>query len=620
MPAPVHRPATLAIALGCIAPVFALACVLQDAAGHVDDGLVLTAGTGSDGGSTGGSTGDVDACPDACAEAGAGLCVDGGVARCDVGDDGCLHWGAPVACPDGQVCSDGACAPGLGFARLADAWALPPGGRVDAGFWNGDGDPIAVGDEVWRLVDLDGDGARDLVITAAAYKVGDGWETRAPGFPQASFWEVHRGGPAGFAPPKAWMLPKGVGLLGRGLVDIAGAPLDVSDHGWALRDLDGDARPELIVTAVGGFGGEILPIGTIDAPIWEVYRNTGDGFAAEPTPWTLPPAPDGPRMLVAEGEVAGAGGVAWSLLDLDVDGWTDLVITARVPIQGFRVPGFPDSPHWEVHRGGPTGFAAVATAWPVPQGGGKYSGFSAPSGGGAADGDQLWALVDLDGDRRRELVVTGAQVDGADGAAAFTDGGPHWRVYRAGAAGFELSAETWAIPGEGGGTGGRGYYATVGGREAAGSTSYPYDTTGWELLDLDGDGWLDLAVTNEARPSGATYSRRALGGAAGDADPYWEVHRGGPGGFGAAERWQTPRGGVAGRGFLWSAGQASPVPQVDGASMWRLVDLDGDRRLEIVVTGLAAPTGEGAVWDWRAPGFADGASHWQVYWQPAALK
>ncbi len=616
MPAPALRPVT---PLAALVPVLAFACVVQDFADHVDDDLVLTGGTGSDDGGSG-STGAADACPDACS-VGAALCVDGGVATCVEGEAGaCPRWGEPVACPDGHVCSEGACAPGLGFARLADAWALPPGGRADAGFWDGDGDPIAAGDEVWRLVDLDGDGARDLVITAAAYKSGDGFVTRTSGFPQASFWEVHRGGPGGFAAPAAWMLPQGVGLLGRGLVDLEGAPTDVSDHGWALRDLDGDARPELIVTSIGGFDGKILPLGNDAAPRWDVYRNTGEGFAGEPVAWSLPPAPDGPRILVVEGADPAPGGLAWSVVDLDIDGFADLAITGRVPIQGFRVPGFPDSPHWEVHRGGPTGFSDVTTTWEVPQGGGKYSGFAAPAGGGAADGDELWALLDLDGDGRRDLVVTGAQVDDADGAAAFTDGGAHWRVHRNSGSGFNLSYEPWAIPGEGGGKGGRGYYATVGGREAAGSTSGPYDATGWETVDVDGDGWLDLVVMNEARPSGATYSRRALGGEAGDADPYWLVHRGGPGGFGAPDRWQTPRGGVAGRGFLWSAGQASPVPQVEGASMWRLVDLDGDRRLELVVTGLAEPTGEGVVWDWRAPGQADGAPHWQVFWQPVALK
>lgn len=617
MIAPVQRWATLAAVLGCFAPVLTIApaCNLEEVS-HIDDDVVLTAGTGSSGGGSSGG----EACPDACEAEGAALCVDGGVVVCAASDDGCLTWGAPEACPDGQVCSEGACAPGLGFARLADAWALPTGGRADAGFWNGDGDPVATGDEVWRLLDLDGDGARDLVITAAAFKDGQGWETRTPGFPQAPFWEVYFGGaPGGFGKPEAWMLPKGVGYLARGLVDVAAAPLDLQDHGWALRDLDGDARPDLVVTAIGGFGdGEVLPLGPDFAPRWEVYLNTGDGFAAQPVLWTLPPAPDGPRMTVVEGALAEVDGLAWSLLDVDADGWTDLVITARAAVAGLAVPGLPDSPHWEVHRGGPTGFASTVTAWAVPPGGGKEVGFSALRGDGEADGDQLWAVIDLEGDGRSELVITGARA--GDAAAVLGGEAPHWRVHRATTDGFELAFETYSVPGEGGGNLGRGYYATAGGREAAGSTSGPYDATGWELRDVDGDGWLDLLVTNEARPAGATYSRRALGGAEGDEDPHWQVHRGGQRGFFAPERWQTPRGGVAGRGFLWSTGQVSPVPQVEGASMWQLVDLDGDRRLELVVTALAEPTGEGITWGWRAPGLAEGAQHWQVFRQAAALQ
>lgn len=610
----------LAAVRGCFAPVFvcALACAPTEPSGAVDDDLVLTVGTGSDGGAVGGSS-EGDACADAC-EPGAALCVDGGLAVCEAGEAGCPGWSAPAACPEDHVCSEGACAPGLGFSRLADAWALPTGGRGGAGFWAGDGEPEAVGDDVWTLIDLDGDGARDLVVTAAAYKSGDGWVTRTLGFPQAPFWEIHYGGAdGGFSGPEAWLLPAGVGLFGRGLVDVAGDAPDLSDHAWTLRDVDGDGRPELIVTAIGGFDGAVEPLGDEAEPHWDVYRNTGIGFTSAPQPWLLPPGPDAPRMLTVDGSVPGPGGVAWSLVDLDADGWSDLVITARVLIAGFVAPGFPDSPYWELHRGGPDGVAAEATPWALPPGGGIYSGFAAPSGGGAADGDQLWALLDLDGDGAKELVVTGAQGDGAAGARVLSGGpGPHWRVHRSNGGGFAPSPETYAVPAEGGGAGGRGYYAVAGGREPAGSAIVPYDATGWELQDLDGDGWLDLVVTNEARLAGATYSRRALGVAAGDADPYWEVHRGADGGFLAAERWQTPRGGVAGRGFLWSAGLASPVPQVEGASMWTLTDLDGDRRPELVVTGLAAPTGQGAVWDWRAPGLADGAPHWQVFWQPVA--
>ncbi len=35
---------------------------------------------------------------------------------------------------------------------------------------------------------------------------------------------------------------------------------------------------------------------------------------------------------------------------------------------------------------------------------------------------------------------------------------------------------------------------------------------------------------------------------------------------------------------------------------------------------LAQPTGQGAIWDWFAPGVADGAPHWQVFWQRVTVK
>ena len=50
-------------------------------------------------------------CATSCVE-GANACVAGGLAKCELGADSCLAFGAPTACGSGTRCSDGACVPG----------------------------------------------------------------------------------------------------------------------------------------------------------------------------------------------------------------------------------------------------------------------------------------------------------------------------------------------------------------------------------------------------------------------------------------------------------------------------------------------------------------------------
>jgi hypothetical protein len=581
---------------------------------HSGDDVVLSAGTGSSGHVEEDSTGaPPPGCAHACEE-GAAVCEDGAVVACAAGEDGCWRWGEPEACPEGQVCSDGACAAAPGFSRLGDAWPLPDGGRTGEGFSAGSGEPATVGDDSWSLLDLDGDGALDLVITAVAHQDGDAWVTRAKGYPLTTFWEVHFGGQDGGyrGEPHAWSVPPGVGLAGRGLVTPAGLPGGSTDHAWTLRDVDGDGRLDLLVTGYGapkGDSGQIDPLGTVDARRWDVYFSTGAGFADTATPWSL--ALD-LTFGTAAGELAAAGGFAWDTFDIDGDGWCDLVMTGfGEPLSTF---GTPEEPSWLVYRGSAEGLQPDGEPlhWRVPPGGGVGTGFSRMSATDGAPGDELWAVLDVDGDGRRELVVTGRVGDTGPAVLLSDEGTPQWRIHRAQDDGFEMSYRTYAVPGGRGGSNDRGLYAIRGGQDVAGKLGGGYDHHGCDLLDVDGDRRLDLVVTNEALPYQGVYTRAAIGG---DADPYWELYLGTGEGFAGVTRWPTPTGGVAGRGFLWARGVASPVPQVEGASTWETGDLDGDGRPELVVTALAVPVEGETAWHWEAPGFAAMQPHWQVFRQ-----
>lgn len=633
---PAAAPRLLSL-VGRLAPVlaFAPACSYDPYETAADDaGVELTQGTGSDAssssggeGSSSGSSGESDssgetgACADAC-EADAAVCEGDGVARCEVGDDGCLAWTTPEPCPEGHVCAGGACSPGPGFMAEPTVWAVPKGGRAGEGFAAPAGEPAAVKDDAWELFDIDGDGALDLVLTAAAYPAGDGFLTRTKGYPFNPFWQVYRGGTSGGfgGDPHAWLLPLDIGLEGRGLVTTAGEPGVAGEHVWALRDVDGDGRPDLVVTGVAGpKKGEIRPLGAPEAPRWDIYFNTGDGFAATPHAWVLPLVPDGLLLHHVQAALPLVNGPSWALLDLDADGWSDIVITGRSKYPKFIVHGFPNNPYWEVYRGGPEGFVEPALVWMVPQGGGAETGFAGTAAGifGEAKiaGDQSWALIDVDGDKKLELVVTGQLSDPTQGPVVLGEpDAPVWAIHRLAPAGFEVTPELFAVPEARGGAGDRGFHALRGGQSAAGSVTEPYDASGWEVLDVDADGRLDLVVTNVAREiEGGVYKREVLGG---ETSPYWDVYRGTTTGFGGPERWPTPTGGLAGRGFLWSRGLVSPVPEVEGTVLWHTGDLDGDRKPELIVTAIAAPsTGEGSKWGWQVPGLVDGPPHWLVHWQ-----
>lgn len=257
--------------------------------------------------------------------------------------------------------------------------------------------------------------------------------------------------------------------------------------GAALVDLDGDGRDELVV----GYGNDIEP-----GPL-VVYAN--EGGVLQPTPvWTS--AEVGYHAHLAVGDVDGdgdpdvvvsrylgaagwgspggvdlyrnAGGVledrpAWrregvstfscALGDVDRDGDLDLAIAAGEAYQG--------APEQSLVLDNPgTGVFADAPLWASPEG---------------------WALdaafADLDGDGWLDLVL--ARLDA-----------PH--AVFAGDGGGGLSAEpTWSAPGEG------------------------FEGNTVDFGDVDGDGWLDLAISDNDQQGGRGTVRLYCGPAL---DVCWE--------------------------------------------------------------------------------------------------
>ncbi len=431
-------------------------------------------------------------------------------------------------------------------------WALPSGfprfERIGGRDFCGGGSTTA--DYEWTTVDLDGDGQLDLVVTN-----GCGDDDPAG----RDHWLRYAGTTGGFAPrPMMWALPS-TGfprfdtIGGR---DFCGGGSTTADYEWTTVDLDGDGQLDLVVT--NGCCDDD-PAGRDH---WLVYAGTTGGFASRPTMWALP-STGFPRFDTIGGrDFCGGGSTTadyeWTTVDLDGDGRLDLVVTNGC---GNDAPAGRD--HWLVYAGTTGGFASRPTMWALPSTG--FPRFDTIGGrdfcgGGSTTADYEWTTVDLDGDGRLDLVVTNGCGDDDP------EGRDHWLVYAGTTGGFAPIPTRWALPSTG-----FPRFERIGGRDfcGGGSTTADYE---WTTVDLDGDGRLDLVVTNGC----------------GDDDPagrdHWLVYAGTTGGFAPGPTmWALPSTGfprferIGGRDFC---GGGSTTADYE----WTTVDLDGDGRLDLVVT------------------------------------
>ncbi|MEZ4380605.1 MAG: VCBS repeat-containing protein [Nannocystaceae bacterium] len=550
------------------------------------------------------------ACESECSE-GASECGDGGVVHCvDDDGDGCFAWGEATPCGDGELCDAGACVmpAAAGFSPPA-VWAVPEGGTASGGFKSPLGVPEGVGDDFWVLMDIDGDAIQDLVVTGRAVtKQGYPWFPRTMGYPNAPYWEVYYGEGDGFAgKPQPWPVPSD-GRKDHGLVTPEGDPLIVGDAFWSLRDLNGDQRPDLVITGrAKDNGGEWIgrAMGYPNTPYWEVYVNEGDGFAAAPTHWMLPPGgPDMSGFFAPAGDPGVLGDPKWETRDLDDDGYPDLVITGKALAENddglmVRALGSLETPYWEIYRGGPGGFAAAPEAWTIPMGGYKGLGFAVTESKPAAVGDDCWRLRDLNGDGLDDLIVTARATeilgDEWRGKVPGYPASPHWVVHYNKGDGFARTASMWGVPD--GGLAGQGFTDVDREGLAVGDQT-------WTTRDIDGDGDLELVVTAQWDENQTLFCRGQVLGFA-DGAPRWDVFELGEGGF-ADEPWRLPVPdiGLQACGLRALAGQ--PVDEEDHA--WITTRLDPDGYLDVVVTGVGV--GDPVVPE--VLGFED-APHWQIF-------
>lgn len=381
---------------------------------------------------------------------------------------------------------------GLGFHCFRSSYAAQTG---------------ALGSQIWTTRDMNLDAKPDLVVMSEKINTEEATYIYHNG--NQAYWKVYLNTGTGFAlSPVQWNVPEG-GWGDSGFYTEFMSPFYSgfagNFHSWELRDMDGDIDPDLVVTSNKGIG---FDLGVM--PHWNVYRNIGTGFEMIPIRWELPAG----GRTNANGTFVGfmqtydynatihpTSGMNWDLQDLDGDLRPDLVITAEQdtsPTNFAPTYGLPNSPHWRIFRNNGHGFDSNFVAWPLPAGGtvtnGLLSGFIATSGGSNAIADvgtQTWTLVDIDGDNRKDLIIT-AEVQAQGFSAYSPDNNPYWKVFLNNGNGFNPNALHWPIPYGGKRVNGilQGFSYTsswAGFTQSLGSRS-------WDLIDLNGDARPDFVL------------------------------------------------------------------------------------------------------------------------------
>ncbi|MCA9521231.1 MAG: VCBS repeat-containing protein [Myxococcales bacterium] len=278
---------------------------------------------------------------------------------------------------------------GKGFAATPLSWPTPFGASrtdtLDEVYpWH-----------IYSLRDMNGDKRPDLVV---AYRYGDDVGS--------DHWLVYLNDGSGFAKtPLVWPIP--FSAYRPDTLEV-----EYPERVYTLVDMDGDERPDLVVTFVSGQ--------TVGASDWLVYRNTGDGFAQTPLSWPLPFPANRPDTQHEPNAYR-----IYTLRDLDGDRRPDLVLTFTY--------GQPSAQkQWLVYHNGGDGFSATPLVWSVP--------FVAnrPQTVDVEYPDRIYTLADMDGDDRPDLLITWVYDQSV--------GTHNWLVHRNTGSGFDTTPRCFPIP------------------------------------------------------------------------------------------------------------------------------------------------------------------------------
>jgi hypothetical protein len=471
---------------------------------------------------------------------------------------------------DTDTDTDTECVPN-GFSATAEDFLLPTAFTSDVypdnALQTASGTRVCAsgtGGYVWSRSDLDGDGVEDLVVhfdtCGSDTTIGDShWNVAlAGGDPEALVsWALPAAFASGSYAPNALNGASGTRTFGS------------CGYVWSLNDVTGDGRPDLVLPY--DTCGDAADVG---GSTWEVFENTGAGFADAATLWTLPPVfaaspyPSVALNSLGGTRTSGACGYVWTTTDMDGDARPDLVL----PYDSCGGTGV-GTDSWTVYVNTGAGFAAAATPFALPaydQAIYPATPFNNTAGTRTcSDGATSfsWALSDLNGDARPDLVVP-FDTCGADTGV----GTSSWRVHLNGAAGFG-DALAFTLPS---GFASDPYpsaalYALSGTRTCNTAEGYV-----WSTEDLTGDGLADLVVPYDT-----------CGAALEPGSRFWKVYAGTGASFADSEsQWSLP---------LAFTGGAYPSAPLNGTSgsrtctnagyyTWQTSDETGDGVPDLLLT------------------------------------
>jgi hypothetical protein len=185
---------------------------------------------------------------------------------------------------------------GTRFEANATLWPVPDGGTRDGTLITGfdylsptGGPPRGVDSENWDVVDIDGDGLEDLIVTSELQT--DGSYAYQPD--DHPYWRVFLNRGNGFDTTAFhWPIPYGgrrsAGTL-KGFVNTQDNAIfndEINSHNWILRDMNDDLRPDFVLTGKKrrmDADGIVFGLDT-NFTHWRVYWNTAAALGdAEPT-------------------------------------------------------------------------------------------------------------------------------------------------------------------------------------------------------------------------------------------------------------------------------------------------------------------------------------------------
>ncbi|HEY8089300.1 MAG TPA: VCBS repeat-containing protein, partial [Polyangiaceae bacterium] len=196
---------------------------------------------------------------------------------------------------------------------------------------------------------------------------------------------------------------------------------------WTTIDLTGSGKLDLVLT-------ETCTDTSVGTSHWLVYPNTGSGFSTTPKTFALP-AMTLPLTSVSGANTACAGTPSqkWTSVDLTGDGKLDLVLTETC------TDATVGASHWLVYANTGSGFSATPATFALPAQTLPLTSVSGANTACAGTPSQKWTTVDVNGDKKPDLVLTETCSDS-------TVGSTHWLVYANTGSGFATSPTTFALP------------------------------------------------------------------------------------------------------------------------------------------------------------------------------